>query len=298
MNTKLKRTDDYVISADSTADLTKEEENKLGVKVVHMEVTFNGDVYCKDSDIKNEKFYKDIKNGLIPKTTQITSSRFKEHFESFLKAKTSVLHISFSSGLSGTYNQALIAADELNEKYKDCKVLVLDSLCASVGEGLLVHYACMKKKQENLSLDDLFNWVNKIKLNIHHIFTVDDLFYLRRGGRISTTEAVFGSVLSVKPIIEIDKISKLYIAAKVRGIRASIDYIVKNMEQCFTPSKDFGRAIVAHTLNVEGACMLKKMINQRLNVTDISVKYIGPCVGTHLGAGTIAAAFYGNVREK
>ena len=298
MNDELKPINDYVISVDSNADLTEEEENKLGVKIIHMEVTFDGNVYFKDSYIENEKFYKDIKNGLVPKTTQITSSRFKEYFESFLKYNKSVLHISFSSGLSGTYNQALIAANELNKKYEGCKVLVLDSLCASVGEGLLVYYACMKKKQGNLSLDQLFNWLNKAKLNIHHIFTVDDLFYLKKGGRISTVEATLGSMLSIKPILEIDSSGKLYITSKARGIRSSADYIVKTMEERFTSKKDFGKVVLAHTLNFEGINILRSLIKQRLNITDISVNFIGPPIGSHLGTGTIAAAFYGSERER
>ena len=298
MNNEPKPISDYVISTDSSADLTKEEENKLGVKIVHMEVTFDGNVYFKDSEIKNEKFYKDIKNGLLPKTTQITSSRFKEHFEPFLKSNKSVLHISFSSGLSGTYTQALIAANELNKKYESCKVLVLDSLCASVGEGLLVYYACIKKKQENLSLEQLFNWLNKARFNIHHIFTVDDLFYLKKGGRISTVKATLGSMLSIKPILEIDKSGKLYISSKARGIRSSADYIVKKMGGKFTSRKDFGKVVLAHTLNFEGINILRSLIRQRLNITDISVNFIGPPIGSHLGPGTIAAAFYGSGRER
>ena len=298
MNDELKPINDYVISVDSNADLTEEEENELGVKIIHMEVTFDGNVYFKDSYIENEKFYKDIKNGLVPKTTQITSSRFKEYFESFLKYNKSVLHISFSSGLSGTYNQALIAANELNKKYEGCKVLVLDSLCASVGEGLLVHYACMKKKQENLSLDQLFNWLNKARFNIHHIFTVDDLFYLKKGGRISAAKAAFGTMLSIKPILEINKLGKLYITSKVRGINSSADYIVKTIEERFTSNKDFGKVVLAHTLNFEGIYILKSLIKQRLNITDISVNFIGPSIGSHLGTGTIAAVFYGSEREK
>ena len=298
MSNEPKPISDYVISTDSSADLTKEEENKLDVKIVHMEVTFDGNMYFKDSEIKNEKFYKNIKNGLLPKTTQITSNRFKKHFEPFLKSNKSVLHISFPSGLSGTYNQALIAANELNKKYEGCKVLVLDSLCASVGEGLLVYYACMKKKQGNLSLDQLFNWLNKARFNVHHIFTVDDLFYLKKGGRISAAKAAFGTMLSIKPILEIDSSGKLYITSKARGIKSSADYIVKKMEERLTSKKDFGKVVLAHTLNFEGINILRSLIEQRLNITDISVNFIGPPIGSHLGTGTIAAVFYGSKRER
>lgn len=295
--TNLENPYNYVISADSTADFTKEDENKLDVKIVHMEIALNKDTYLKDSEINVEKFYKNIiKDKQIPKTTQITSVRFKEHFEPFLKLGTNVLHISFSSGLSGTYNQALIAAEELNKRYTDCKVLVIDSLCASVGEGLLTYYACIKKKQETPSIIELSRWIDKSKLNIHHLFTVDDLFYLKKGGRISSAEAIVGSMLSIKPILSINKEGKLYVASKVRGTKNSISYIVKNMEQKFTPSKNYGKVIVAHTLNHEGALLLKNEIKQKLNVTDVLVRYIGPVIGTHLGAGTIAAAFYGDER--
>ena len=290
--------EDYVISTDSSADFTLEDAKRLGVEVIYFEVSLDGKLYKKESDIKPEKFYKDIeKKYIVPKTTQISFLRYKEHFDSFLKKGKCVLHISFSSGLSGTYSQALSAARELNSVYSERKVLVVDSLCASVGQGLLVHYACMKKKHEKINFQELFHWVSETRFKANHFFTVNDLFYLKKGGRISSTTAIVGSVLSIKPILTIDAQGKISISSKVRGTRAAINNIVKNIESRLTVSKDFGKIIVAHTHNTVFANELKDEIKKAVNITDISTRYIGPSVGSHLGPGAIAAAFFGSDRR-
>ncbi len=288
--------EDYVISTDSSADFIPDDIKKLGIKVSYLELTFDGVSYFKESDVKPENFYKEIVKGVIPKTTQTTCIKYKNYFASILDSGCSVLHISFSSGLSGTYDQALIAAKELNAEYKQNKVLVVDSLSASVGQGLLVYYACMKKKQENLSLDDLFCWVKNERCNINHFFTVDDLFYLKRGGRISKTAAVMGSVLSVKPVLSLDDYGKIKVVSKVRGLRSAVDYIVSNIKHHLSADKQFGKVVVAHTHNLTGASYLKDSINKSLNTTDVIVRYIGPSIGAHLGVGTIAAVCLGRPR--
>ena len=285
--------ENYVISTDSSADFTAEDVKKLGVEVVYFEVSLDGKLYIKESNIKLEKFYKEIEKGIIPKTTQITFFRYKDHFESFLKKGKSVLHISFSSGLSGTYNQALTAAKELNSIYSGCKVLVVDSLCASVGQGLLVYYACMKKKHERTDIQTLFDWISNARFKINHFFTVNDLFYLKKGGRISSTVAIVGSVLSIKPILTIDKNGKIFISSKVRGTRAAVSSIVKNVERGLTVSRDFGKILVAHTHNIVFANELKDEIKKTVNITDITTRYIGSSVGSHLGPGAVATAFFG-----
>lgn len=286
----------YVISTDSSADFTQEDVKKLGVKVSCLELTFDGQNYFEESGIKPENFYKEIIKGVVPKTTQITHAKYKEYFESILKKGNSVLHIAFSSGLSGTYNQALMAAKDLNAVYAENRVVVVDSLCASVGQGLLVHYACMKKKQENFNMDDLIEWIEKEKYNVNHFFTVNDLFYLKRGGRISKTAAVVGSVLSVKPMLTINAEGKIDIISKVRGMKLAIESIVANIESHISPNKNFGKIFVAHTFNPAAAADLKDSIKKTLNVTDVIIKYIGPSIGAHLGVGTIAAVCFGRSR--
>lgn len=285
--------EDYVISTDSSADFTHEDIKKLGVEVIYLEVSLDGKLYMEESNVKAERFYKDIENGALPKTTQTSFSRYKEHFESFLKKGKRVLHISFSSGLSGTYNQALTAAKELNVIYGENSVVVVDSLCASVGQGLLVYYACMKKKRENFSIKELFDWVNKERLKVNHFFTANDLFYLKKGGRISSTIAVVGSVLSVKPILTIDKEGKIKVVNKVRGTKAAISSIVKSVETNLSAVKDLGKVVVAHTHNILHANELKDEIKKAVNITDVTTRYIGPSIGAHLGVGSVAAAFFG-----
>lgn len=285
--------EDYIISTDSSADFTHEDIKKLGIEVIYLEVSLDGKQYIEESNIKAEKFYKDIENGALPKTTQTSFSRYKDHFESFLKKDKKVLHISFSSGLSGTYNQALTAAKELNDIYGKDSVMVVDSLCASVGQGLLVYYACMKKKRENLSMKMLFDWINKERLKINHFFTANDLFYLKKGGRISSTIAIVGSVLSVKPILTIDREGKIRVVNKVRGTRAAISSVVKSVETNLSAVKEFGKVVVAHTHNVVSANELRDEIKKAVNITDVTTRYIGPSIGAHLGVGSIAAVFFG-----
>ncbi len=213
----------YEIVTDSSANLTEELIEEYGIHIISLFFILDGKEYS--SYIKGEKtdisqFYHMMRDGKVMTTSTINMSACEEVFESILSKGKDVLYLGFSSALSGTYNTASITAKKLKEKYPDRKIYSIDTLSASMGEGLLVYHAA-KKREEGKSIDDVKDWVLQNRLNLCHWFTVDDLFFLKRGGRISATTAIVGTALSIKPILHVDDEGKLVPVGKVRGIKSS-----------------------------------------------------------------------------
>ncbi len=288
---------DYVIITDSTTDLTQELINELDITVIPMEFNIDGKVYLNYSDerdISYKEFYDFLRNGKNSTTSLINTTTFTELFELILEDGKDILYIAFSSGLSGTYNSSCIAAQMLSEKYTDSKIYTVDSLSASMGEGLLVYHAA-KKKKEGMNIDELKDWVENNKLNLCHWFTVDDLHHLKRGGRLSSAAAIVGTMLNIKPVLNVDNEGHLIPVEKVRGRKLSITAMLKMMEKtAINPEEQ--TIFISHGDCLEEAEFLANLVKEKLNVKDIKMNYIGPVIGSHSGPGTIALFFLGTER--
>jgi DegV family protein with EDD domain len=288
---------DYVIFTDSTTDLPASMADELGLRVIPLGFSFGDENYFdyldrRDMDIN--KFYERIKNGEQSTTTLINTARFIENFEPVLKEGKDILFIAFSSGLSGTYQSSVVAAEELNGKYKDTKVICVDTKAASMGEGLLVYYAA-KKKQEGMSIDELNQWLIDNCLKMCHWFTVDDLNHLKRGGRISGVTATLGTALNIKPVMHVDDEGHLIPVSNVRGRKKSLHALFEHMEEtCTNPENQV--IFISHSNALEDAEYLGNMIKEKLHVKDVVINFVGPVIGAHTGLGTIALFFFGSVR--
>ena len=284
---------EFVIITDSSSDLPVAVAEELGVKVIPLEVNMEGDIRLNDQiDIKEFYAYLRAKHGA--KTSAINIDRFTETFEPFLAEGKDVLYISFSSGLSATYMAAKNASEDLSEKYTDAKVVVVDSLCASLGQGLIVKLAADKKKS-GANIEEVAAYVEEIRPNLAHWFTVEDLFFLKRGGRVSAATAVVGTMLQIKPILHVDDEGKLISMDKARGRQGSLKALFDKMkESAIEPAKQ--TVYISHGDCYEDAKKLADMITEELGVTDILISEIGPVIGAHAGPGTVALFYLGKNR--
>ncbi len=287
----------YVIVTESTADLPAGMIDELGIKVIPMGFGFENESYLnypdhRELDIK--KFYSRVKNGERSTTTLINVKTFEEYFEPILQAGEDILYVGFSSGLSGTFNSSMIAAEGLREKYTDAKIECIDTLAASMGEGLLVYHAAMKKR-EGMDIDDVKNWLLDNRLHMCHWVTVDDLNHLKRGGRINAMTATLGTALNVKPIIHVDDEGHLIPVGNVRGRKKSIQTLFEHMEAtAIRPENQV--VFISHADSQDDTEYLASLIKAKLNVKDVVCNYIGPVVGSHTGQGAIALFFIGTER--
>jgi len=288
----------YVILTDSSANLTDELIDECGVPVTSF--TFHvGDKELK-SYIKGQKtdlkqFYTMMRNKEHITTSLISPENFTVFFEEYLKAGQDVLYIAFSSGLSGTYQSSTIAADMLREKYPDRKIYTVDSLCACLGQGLLVYYAA-QLKNEGKTIDEVHAWLMDNRLRMCHWFTVNDLFFLKRGGRVSSTAAVFGSLLQVKPVMHMDNDGKLAVVEKARGRKQSLQALVSHMEQTIENPED-QMIFIAHGDCEEEAEYVRQLILDKFSVKGTLINCIDPVIGSHSGPGTLAIFYLGKNRD-
>ena len=284
----------YRIITDSCCDLTDALISKLNITVVPLNMLFRGELRADSvgDDIKD--VYNGLRAGEVASTSAANPDHWANYMEPFLSAGEDVLILAFSSGLSTTYQSAVIAADDLSEKYPDRKIRVVDTLCASLGEGLLVHYAC-QKRDEGMDLDTLTQWVEDHKQNLCHWFTVDDLMYLKRGGRVSAATALVGTVLQIKPVLHVDSEGHLINVAKSRGRKASIETLAKKMAETALPGKN-DYAMICHGDCIEDAEYLATLIKERCGVKEVFIGYTGAVIGSHSGPGTLALFYLGSHR--
>lgn len=287
---------EFVIITDTTADLPKDyiEKNKIGLLAISFQI--DGKEYSDNESLDIEDFYNKMRSGSMPTTAQVNPEQTKIKIEEYLKQGYDVLCISLSSGLSGTYNNARLAAIELNEKYKENKVVVVDSLSASLGEGFLVNKA-VELKKTGKSIDEVVTWLEENKLNVCQYFTVDDLNHLYRGGRVSKVTAMLGTLIGVKPILHVDNEGKLIPIDKVRGRKRSLTNLVDNMEKLMGSYKYQNDIVfISHGDAKEDAEIVADKIKERLGIESFLISPIGPTIGTHSGPGTIALFFMGENR--
>lgn len=286
-----------MILTDSSADLTAELVAELGVEVIPLSFTMEDKTYYNfpdNRDIDPADFYKRLRGGAMATTSAVNVATYTDTIEPMLKEGKDVLVLAFSSGLSATCNSAKIAAGELMEQYPDRKVYVVDTLCASLGQGLLVWYAANLKK-EGKTIEEVREWTEEHKLNLCHWFTVDDLMFLKRGGRISSATAVLGTMLSIKPVMHVDNEGHLIKVGTARGRNASLKALVDHMAET---AQDPGKQVVfiSHGDCLADAQKVADDVKSRFGVETVIINYVGPVIGAHSGPGTVALFFMGSER--
>lgn len=285
---------DYIITVNSTVDTGKEWLEERNVPVIPLKYTIDGQEYTDMYGLSDKEFFQKLREGKMSVTSQINPEEAKEMLEPYVKEGKDVLHLAFSSALSGTCNSMKIAAEELQEEYPEAKVIVVDTLCACMGEAMLLYYA-LKQKEAGKTIEEVAQWVEENKLHVCHNVTVDDLFHLHRGGRVSKTAAVLGTVVKVKPIIHMDDNGALQVIGKERGRKKSLHKIV---DMAVERSKGWDNEIImiTHGDCLEDAEYVAKLVREKMGVENVFIHNIGTVIGSHTGPGVVATFCMGNKR--
>ena len=288
---------EFVLMTDSSADLSQEMVQELGVTVLPLSFTIQGKVYRNYPDNREMDlplFYDMLRAGELATTSAVNVAEYTQAVEPILQEGKDVLILAFSSGLSSTYQASVLAAEELREKYPDRKIYTVDTLCASLGQGLLVYLAAQEQRKGK-SIEEVRDWAEETKLHLCHQFTVDDLHFLKRGGRISATTAVVGSMLQIKPVLHVDNEGHLINIGKARGRQASLKALVDKMEKTVTEE---GRktVFISHGDCRKDAVTVADMVRERFGTQDIRINFVGPVIGAHSGPGTLALFYLGTER--
>ena len=286
----------FAIVTDSSCDMPASYYLEHGVEVVNLGFNMNNVNYGGENGEKIEEkdFYAQLRAGSMPTTYQVTAEMAKPHIEKFLEKGEDVLILAFSSGLSGTAGSFVVAARELSKKYPKRKICVVDTLCASMGEGLLLYYV-LKKADEGATVDEAAEYAEGLKLHICHHFTVDNLFHLKRGGRVSATTAIIGSVLKIKPIMHVNDEGKLIAIGKAMGRKKSLSTLVENL----FASADMDESdpiFISHGDCMEDVDYVQRLIREKKPNVEIYVHYVGAVIGAHAGAGVVALFNKGKAR--
>jgi len=287
----------FVLLTDSSADLSAEMIREMEIQVLPLSFTLGEKNYYNYPDNREmdpHLFYDRLRAGEVATTSAVNVSQYIEVLEPMLQEGRDVLVLAFSSGLSSTYQSSQLAVDELSAKYPQRKIYSVDTLCASLGQGLLVWLAA-KKRREGASIEEVRDWAEANKLSICHQFTVDDLHFLKRGGRISAATAMVGSMLSIKPVLHVDNEGHLINISKARGRQASLKALVDKMEQTAVKPED-QTVFISHGDCPEDAETVARMVRERFGVRDVRMNYVGPVIGAHSGPGTLALFYVGTER--
>ena len=284
----------YRIITDNCCDFPADMYEELNLAVVPLVVRFQKEEISQYSEKWLKKMYAGLRAGEEATTSAVNPQGWENVIEPVLAAGEDALVLTFSSGLSTTYQSAVIAATELSDKYPDRKIRVIDTLCASLGQGLLVWYAC-QKRDAGMKFDELADWVESHKLNLCHWFTVDDLMFLKRGGRVSAATALVGTMLQIKPVLHVDDEGHLINVSKARGRKASIEALAKKLGETGLPGEN-DTVFISHGDCIEDVKILEKILKEKYGVKEIFTYYVGAVIGSHSGPGTIALFFLGNKR--
>ena len=285
---------DYIITVNSTVDTGKEWLEERNVPVIPLKYTIDGQEYTDMYGLSDKEFFQKLREGKMSVTSQINPEEAKEMLEPYVKEGKDVLHLAFPSALSGTCNSMKIAAEELQEEYPEAKVIVVDTLCACMGEAMLLYYA-LKQKEAGKTIEEVAQWAEENKLHVCHNVTVDDLFHLHRGGRVSKTAAVLGTMVKVKPIIHMDDNGALQVIGKERGRKKSLHKIV---DMAVERSKGWDNEIImiTHGDCLEDAEYVAKLVREKMGVENVFIHNIGTVIGSHTGPGVVATFCMGNKR--
>ncbi len=285
----------FVISTDTTADLPAEYIKEHNIDIHALYYAFDDEVHDANNPLSEKDFYNRMRDGSMPTTMASNPEDSANLFRKHAQAGYDVLHIAFSSGLSSSYNNTCIAANEVMEEFPDCKIMVVDSLAASLGEGLMV-YRAFQLKDEGKSMDEIVDYLNTHLQNFVHLFTVDDLFHLHRGGRVSKATAIIGTIAGIKPVLHVDEYGKLINIAKVRGRKKALNDLVDRMEELIGSYKDeTDKVFISHGDCIEDAEFVAAKVKERFG-KEVIINYVCPTIGAHSGPGTIALFFMGEKR--
>ncbi len=284
----------FAITTDNNGDLPLTYLKEHNVGLMSLTYTIEGQTYDAFHPMDNHAFYEKMRAGAMPTTAQVNPEEAGKVFRETLKEQDCVLHFAFSSGLSGSCQSAMLAAEEVQEEFPDKRIIVIDSLSASLGQGLLVHYA-VKMRDAGHSFEEVAAWCEENKLHIAHLFTVDDLFHLYRGGRVSRTKAFIGSALNMKPILHVDNEGKLIPIGKVRGRKHALDDLVRRMGEQITEDYD-GIVFISHGDCEADAQYVKEQVKSKFGIQENLIHFVGPAIGAHSGPGTLALFFFAKMR--
>ena len=284
----------YQILTDSSADLPLSLLGQYNVDVVQLSVALEGEDPRPNNEVEPASFYATLRDKRDVKTSAANAALFTEQFEAYLAKGQDVLYLGFSSGLSATYQASRVAAEELREKYPQRTVFTVDTLCAALGQGLLV-YLVAKKAAEGATIEEARDYAEALKLNLAHWFTVNDLFFLKRGGRVGTATAVVGTMLQIKPVMHVDDAGHLVKVTTARGRKGSLDALLGKMKESVLDRPD-QTVFIGHGDCLEDAQYLAGKIKAELDIEVQLIDYVGPVIGAHSGPGTVALFFLGKER--
>lgn len=282
----------YVITTDTASDLPESYFSENNIPFAPLYYTIDDVMYGDEKKLDTKEFFDAMRSGKMPTTMAANPEKLAECFRKVLESGNDILHIAFSSGLSGSYQSACIAKDDLSEEFPDKKIIVIDTLAASLGEGLLVHLA-LKKQKEGLSLEENAKYIEETKNHLTHVFTVNDLFHLHRGGRVSKATAIIGTMISVKPVLRVDEEGHLVPLMNVRGRKKSLNTLCElfiektkgNLPDTF---------FISHGDCEKDAEYVRDLITEKTGIKDCLISPLTPTIGAHAGPGTVALFFVGN----
>ena len=286
---------EYIIMTDSTVDLPKEYLiEELQVPYIPLSYIMDGVTYEDMSGLSGKEFFDKIRAGSLPTTSQVNPEQAKKALEPYVKEEKDILFIGFSSALSGTFNSIRMAAEELMEEYPERKIITVDSLCACLGEGLLV-YKAVQLKRAGKSLEEVAKWTEENKLHICHNVAIDDLNHLHRGGRVSKTAAIMGTMIQIKPIIHMNDNGELQVIGKQRGRKKALQHIV-NMAVEQSKGRENDIIMITHGDCEEDAQYVAKLVREKMGIENILINCIGSVIGSHTGPGVVAVFCMGEKR--
>ncbi len=287
----------FKLTTDSTADLPEDYLELKKIRCINFSYIMDGVTYGHGLNVSSKALFKMMREGKMPTTSQINPEEAKLFFEGLIgRQHNEILHLCFSSGMSGSYNNTKMAAEEVMEEHPECRIVVVDTLCASMGEGLIVYKAAQMRDQ-GMSVDEVAAWVEANKKNVVHVLTVDDLNHLHRGGRVSKTTAILGTLAGIKPVLHVDNQGQLLNIDKVRGRKKSLSFLVDYMEQKtagYSPKNDI--VMISHGDALDDANLVRNMIRERFGIENVMINDLGPVIGTHTGPGLVALFFMGMSR--
>jgi len=280
----------YKIFTDSSCDLSKEMVERYDLQVLQLEVIIGDNPPLMNEEVDIKDFYNQLRAGANAKTAAITPGHVAERMRKCLEEGFDILYLGFSSGLSTTYNNAVMMMEELQQEFPERALYHIDTLCASLGQGLLVYYAALQK-EKGMGLQALYEHIESVKQYVHHEVTVNDLFFLKRGGRIDAMTAIAGSVLNIKPMIHLDEEGHLQTIGKVRGRKNALKDLISKMK-ANQNLEFFDSVFICHSDCIEDAQFLEQMVRENFKVSEVNIGYIGPVIGAHTGPGTIALFYF------
>lgn len=286
----------FKIVTDTTADLPKDYLAQHEIDCLCLPYTIDGVTYTAENELDWKEFYDRMRKGSMPTTSQVNPQEAEEYFRDCLKEHSEILYLAFSSGLSGTYNSGRIAAEALKEEFPEAKIIVVDTLAASMGEGLMV-YKAVQMREEGKSIDEVASYMEEHKQNFVHVFTVDDLNHLHRGGRVSKAAAIVGTLASIKPVLTVDETGHLIVIDKIRGRKKSLLTLVDLMEKKSGSYMDQNDIVmISHGDCMEDAEFVAQKVKEKFGAKHIMINNVGPTIGAHTGPGVVTLFFMGEKR--